>query len=94
MKFIDVRISALSDADLKDVIISLRKIQYCGEIGSNSLLPIQIDGDGSGIIKFEIHKNEIPNPNLKNFKDFVELNSDEMDRVLNGEYFKTHWIGE
>ena len=47
-KFIDLRITAISDEDLKDFMIALRKIQYCGDVGANRLLPIQIDGDVDG----------------------------------------------
>ena len=37
-KFIDLRITAISVEDLKDFMIALRKIQYCGDVGVNRLL--------------------------------------------------------
>lgn len=93
-KFIDLRITAISDEDLKDFLIALRKIQYCGDVGANRLLPIRIDGDGSGAIDIEIHTKENAYTKLKNIREFVNLDMDKLQKVSDGYDFETHYIGE
>jgi hypothetical protein len=93
-KFIDLRISAISDEDLKDFLIALRKIQYCGDIGANRLLPIRIDGDGSGQINVEIIHDELNSPKLKNLRDLINLDEEKLKRVNDGDDFDTQYIGE
>ena len=93
-KFIDLRITAISDEDLKDFLIALRKIQYCGDVGANRLLPIQIDGDGSGGIKVEMHEKEITDVKLKNLREIANLDENKMKSVDDGHDFETHYIGE
>lgn len=93
-KYIDLRITALSDIDLKDFLIALRKIQYCGDVGANRLLPIQVDGDGSGFINVEMHKNDINDVELTNIRDFINLDESALKKVDDGDDFETHFIGE
>ncbi len=93
-KFIDLRITAISDEDLKDFLIALRKIQYCGDIGANRLLPIRIDGDGSGHIDVEIYKSELNSPKLKNLRDLINLDEEKLKKVNDGDDFDTQYIGE
>jgi len=93
-KFIDLRITAISDEDLKDFLIALRKIQYCGDVGANRLLPIQIDGDGSGGINIEMHEKEIGDVKLKNLREIVNLDENKTKNVDDGHDFETHCIGE
>lgn len=93
-KFIDLRISAISDEDLKDFMVALRKIQYCGDIGANRLLPIQIDGDGSGCIDIEMHTKEIINSKIKNIREFINLDESKLHKVNDGYDFERHYIGE
>jgi phage-related protein len=93
-KYIDLRITAISDEDLKDFLIALRKIQYCGDIGANRLLPIRIDGDGSGHIDVEIHKSKLNSPKLKNLRDLINLDEEKLKRVNDGDDFDTQYIGE
>lgn len=93
-KFIDIRVTASSDEDLRDFLIALRKIQYCGDIGANRLLPIVIDGDGTGQIDIEIHNKELDNKNLKNIRKIVALDQNKLKKVADGENFETHYIGE
>ncbi len=95
--FIDLRITANSDQDLTDFLVALRKIQYCGDIGANRLLPIQIDGDGSGGIDIEIHTEEIINldrSKLKNIREIINLDESKLKKVNDGNNFETHYIGE
>ena len=93
-KHIDLRITAISDEDLKDFLIALRKIQYCGDIGANRLLPIRIDGDGSGQIDVEIHESELNSLKLKNLRDLVNLDEEKLQIVNDGGDFDTQYIGE
>ncbi|MCK9544737.1 MAG: hypothetical protein M0R03_22185 [Novosphingobium sp.] len=93
-KFIDVRITGISETDLKDFMIALRKIQYCGDIGANRLLPIQIDGDGSGGFDIEMHTEEITNIKLKNLKEIVNLDKSKLQKVNDGDDFEVHYLGE
>lgn len=93
-KFIDLRITAISETDLKDFLIALRKLQYCGDIGANRLLPIQIDGDGSGTIDIEMHIEEITNTKLKNIRKIINLDKIKLESVDNGDDFEIHYIGE
>jgi phage-related protein len=93
-KYIDLRITAISDEDLNDFLIALRKIQYCGDIGANRLLPIRIDGDGSGQIDVEIHESELNSPKLKNLRDLVNLDEEKLQIVNDGGDFDTQHIGE
>jgi hypothetical protein len=58
-KYIDVRITALSDADIKDILILLRKIQWCGEAGASRNIPINVDGDGSGYYDFNLIEEKL-----------------------------------
>lgn len=91
---IDLRITAISEEDLKDFLIALRKIQYCGDVGANRLLPIQIDGDGSGQIDIAWHIDDITNCNIKNIRDVINLDSSKLKKVDDGDDFQTHYIGE
>jgi hypothetical protein len=93
-KFIDLRITAISVEALKDFMIALRKIQYCGDVGVNRLLPIQIDGDGSGGINIEMHTKEISDTKLKNIREFINLDESKLEKVNDGFDFETHYIGE
>lgn len=92
--YLDLRVTALSDADMNDFLIALRKIQYCGEIGANRLIPIQVDGDGSGQINIERHIKELKNTSLKNIRDIVNLDETKLAKVNDGHDFDTHYIGE
>lgn len=94
MKYIDLRITAISDEDLKDFLLVLRKIQYCGDIGGNRKLPLQIDGDGSGQIDIEIHDKKIETKKLTNLKKIIYLDKSKLEKVNDGYDFDTHYIGE
>jgi phage-related protein len=93
-KYVDIRITATSDEDLREFLIALRKIQFCGDIGANRLIPIQIDGDGSGQIDIEVHTKELKNTQLKNIRKIVALDQDKLKKVKDGEDFETHYVGE
>lgn len=93
-KFIDLRITTLCNEDLIDFLTAVRKIQHCGDVGINRLIPIRVDGDGSGHINVEIHTKKITDSELKNIRDVINLNKNEIQKVNDGDDFETHYIGE
>lgn len=92
-KYIDLRITAISDEDLKDFLIALRKIQWCGDAGASRTLPLHIDGDGSGAIDVSIFDDDSES-GFKNLREIVNLDETKMKKVSDGDDFETHWIGE
>jgi len=92
-KYIDLRITAISDEDLKDFLIALRKIQWCGDVGASRTIPLHIDGDGSGSIDVDVF-DESSEGGFKNLRDMVNLDENKMKKVSDGEDFETQWIGE
>jgi hypothetical protein len=93
-KYVDIRVTAISETDLNDFLVALRKIQYCGDVGINRLIPIQVDGDGSGQINIEIYTNEPKPPKFKNLREVMDLEDKYQQRILDGDDFKIHYIGE
>lgn len=89
MEYIDIRITGEHE-ELRELLVILRKLQWCGDIGAGRTLPIYIDGDGSGRLSFDIKKDE----KFVNIRDFVNLDSEKMKKVSDGDDFETHWIGE
>jgi len=92
-KYIDLRVTAISDEDLKDFLIALRKIQWCGDVGASRTLPIHIDGDGSGSIDVSIF-DENSESGFKNLREIIILDETKMKKVSEGDDFETQWIGE
>ena len=90
-KYVDLRVTALCDADLNDFLIALRKMQWCGDVGAGRKLPIVIDGDGSGRLDFQYIQE---NGKLKNIRENVTLDEEKMKKVSDGHDFETHYIGE
>lgn len=91
-KHIDIRVTALGEEELKEFIIALRKIQWCGNVGASRTLPIHIDGDGSGGMKFEIINKA--GDEMIDISTIVNLDEKAMDKVAYGDDFETHYIGE
>lgn len=92
-RYIDIRVSALSEEDIKDFLVALRKIQYCGEVGMNRLLPLQIDGDGSGNYQFEVFTEPVDKKSEK-LSDIINLDAEKLKKVEDGEDFDAHFLGE
>jgi hypothetical protein len=90
-KYIDVRITALSDADIKDILILLRKIQWCGEAGASRNIPINVDGDGSGYYDFNLIED---GEKIKNLNEIVKLDEEKLKKVSDGDDFETTYLGE
>lgn len=88
-KYLDIRISG-EDEEINELLIILRKIEWCGNIGAGRTLPIYIDGDGSGRLSFHIKRND----EFKSICDIVKLDKDSLEKVSNGDDFEEHYIGE
>lgn len=85
-KYLDIRVTALSDEDLNDFLILLRKINECGIQGMNRTIEVQVDGDGSGQYDFNIDGISI--------NDMILLDPEETQNVIDGkENFKSY-LGE
>ena len=72
-KYIDIRITAISDDDLLDFIALCMAIQYAGDKGSNETFTVVVDGDGSGRLSFkDISRNkDIPSMLPENNKIYI-----------------------
>lgn len=66
MKYIDIRVSALSEEDLVSFIRLCGIIQGAGEKGEGREFKIFVDGDGSGTFKFQSLEDGKP----KDFESF------------------------
>jgi hypothetical protein len=66
----------------------ITKRQYLGNVGATCTIPVVVDEDGSGQLRFETletDNNIIDNFGLENFKSQVDSGIHELD---------DHWIGE
>ena len=86
-----------SNEEIKELLILLRKIQWCGRTGSSRTIPIHVDGDGSARLDFYVNNKEF-DPNwidtCKDIKEIVSLDLDKMKKVADGDDFETQYIGE
>ena len=90
-KYIDIRVTALDDEVLGEFLIALRKMQWCGDVGAGRTLPIMIDGDGAGRLQFKTIQED---GKMKDIREFVNLDEDNMKKVSDGDDFETHYIGD
>jgi hypothetical protein len=88
-KFLDIRISG-EDEEIRELLIILRKIEWCGDVGAGRSMPIYIDGDGSARLSFEYKNGD----ELKPISELVKLDKKALDKVSDGEDFQEHYIGE
>jgi hypothetical protein len=85
--YIDVKISG-GKSEISEILNLFAKIQYLGNVGATCTIPVVVDGDGSGQLRFqtlETEKNIIDNFKLEKFKSQVDSGIDKLD---------DHWIGE
>lgn len=87
---VDLTVTAVSDEDLKDFLILLRKINECGNQGMNRSFTGNVDGDGSGQYNFDIHFQD----KTMNITECVILDEEENNKVANGEADYTFSLGE
>ena len=67
MQYVDIRVLATSEADLRDFIKLCGVIQEAGIEGSGKNISIFVDGDGSGRFEFSLIDSDDlkPIPNLE-----------------------------
>ena len=85
--YVTVKISG-GNSELNEVLSLLAKIQYLGSVGATCTIPVTVDGDGSGQLRFETletEENLIDNYKLEEFKNQVGSGAEKM---------ADHWIGE
>jgi hypothetical protein len=85
--YINVKISG-GKSEISEILNLFAKIQHLGNVGATCTIPVVVDGDGSGQLRFETletDNNIIDNFKLENFKSQVDSGIDKLD---------DHWIGE
>jgi hypothetical protein len=85
--YVNVEISG-GKSEVNEILILLAKIQYLGAVGATCTIPVVVDGDGSGQLRFktlETEGNLIDNYKLEGFKNQVGSGAEKMT---------DHWIGE
>ena len=85
--YVTVKISG-GNSELNEVLNLLAKIQYLGSVGATCTIPVTVDGDGSGQLRFETLETEgnlIDNYKLESFKTQVDSGAEQTEN---------HWIGE
>jgi hypothetical protein len=85
--YINVKISG-GKSEISEILNLFAKIQYLGNVGATRTIPIVVDGDGSGQLRFETletDNNIIDNFELENFKSQVDSGIEKLD---------DHWVGE
>ncbi len=85
--YINVKISG-GKSEINEVLSLLAKIQHLGSVGATCTIPVTVDGDGSGQLRFqtlETDENWIDKFQLESFKDQVGSGVEQTEN---------HWIGE
>lgn len=86
-KYLDIRVTALSDEDIKDFLVLLRMISECGKRGMSRTINVHVDGDGSGNYEFDIIKGA-------NVDHIIKLDEKEVNRVSEGDANFEIYLGE
>jgi hypothetical protein len=85
------------DEEIRELLILLRKIQWCGRTGCSRKIPVFVDGDGSARLSFYVNNQEF-NPDwidtCKDIKEIVSLDMEKMKKVGEGDDFELQCIGE
>ena len=76
------------NSELNEVLNLLAKIQYLGSVGATCTIPVVVDGDGSGQLRFETLETE------ENLIDSYKLESFKTQVDSGAEQTEAHWIGE
>lgn len=71
------------------------KIQMCGQLGCSRTIPVEVDGDGSARLRFDI-KTPTKTGERDLMKDWDEACRDSFKRDLDNipSHLPTHFIGE
>ena len=85
--YVNLRVEG-GKSEINELLSLLAKIQYLGQIGANDTIPVVVDGDGSGQLKFtttDTDNNLIDDYKIEEFKKQVQERNSKID---------PHWIGE
>jgi hypothetical protein len=85
--YVNIRVEG-GKSEINELLSLLAKIQYLGQIGANDTIPVVVDGDGSGQLKFtttDTDNNLIDDYKIEEFKKQVQEGNSKID---------PHWIGE
>lgn len=85
--YISVKISG-GKTEITELLSLLAKIQHLGAIGACCTIPVTVDGDGSGQLRFETLETEgnlIEQFKLESFKNQIGQGVETLEN---------HWIGE
>jgi hypothetical protein len=85
--YINVKISG-GKSEITETLKLLAKIQHLGSIGATCSIPVIVDGDGSGQLRFETlgtEENLIGKFKLEFFKSQVDEGVEKLE---------PHWVGE
>jgi len=85
--YVTVKISG-GNSELNEILNLLAKIQYLGSVGATCTIPVVVDGDGSGQLRFETLETE------ENLIDSYKLESFKIQVDSGAEQTEAHWIGE
>jgi hypothetical protein len=85
--YVTVKISG-GNSELNEILNLLAKIQYLGSVGATCTIPVVVDGDGSGQLRFETPETE------ENLIDSYKLESFKTQVDSGAEQIEAHWIGE
>jgi len=85
--YVTVKISG-GNSELNEVLNLFAKIQYLGSVGATCTIPVVVDGDGSGQLRFETLETE------ENLIDSYKVESFKTQVDSGAEQTEAHWIGE
>jgi len=85
--YINVKIEG-GKSEISEILSLFAKIQYLGSLGATVTIPVVVDGDGSGQLKFTTTDTE--NNLINDFK--IESFKEEVNNGV--EKTESHWIGE
>lgn len=97
---VDIRITG-EEFEIKEFLQLLAKIQYLGTVGSSKTIPVHVDGDGSGHLRFEVvSESDPPSDIMKRYNQLIiddkiiGIDSESFKSQLNNNKLETHFIGE
>lgn len=96
-KYIEMKVIA-GEEEIREFVQLLAKISYLGDVGANRAIPVQVDGDGSGQLDFEVldenGKNVVEQlKEVMRNDEKIHLDKYSFEEQIDGE-METHYIGE
>ena len=96
--YIDIRVTG-GNEEINELILLLSKIQYLGEVGAGRTIPVVVDGDGSGALRFSAKDgtgNEVFQQAMEIIRSGKILNGDRepFEDQVDDVKIEKHYIGE